>query len=109
MMLQPEMLKPEVMIQPEEIFYVDRKARERNEKKKLNSQQRMYQQHAQDMNMFDGAIEKGKEILKKVHISGIAKQIRHKKIKSAAALFVACKMNNIKKDIKEIAFVTGTT
>lgn len=69
----------------------------------------MYQQHAQDMNIFDGAIEKGKEILKKVHISGIAKQIRHKKIKSAAALFVACKMTQIKKDIKEIAFVTGTS
>jgi hypothetical protein len=44
------------------------------------------------MNIFEGAIEKGKDILKKVHNSGIYKQIRHRKIKSAAALFVACKM-----------------
>lgn len=61
------------------------------------------------MNVLDGAIEKGKEILKKVHNSGIAKSIRKRKLRSAAALFVACKMTQIKKDVKEIAFVTGTT
>ena len=58
---------------------------------------------------MDGAIEKGKEILKKVHNSGIAKSIRKRKLRSAAALFVACKMTQIKKDVKEIAFVTGTS
>lgn len=44
------------------------------------------------MNVIDGAIEKGKEILKKVHNSGIGKKFGKKKIKSAAALFIACKM-----------------
>ena len=102
---------------PADIFQIDRKAREKvsdkkrikQEKQTISNQNKVFQEHAQEMNIFEGAIEKGKDILKKVHNSGIYKQIRHRKIKSAAALFVACKMTQIKKDIKEIALVTGTT
>ena len=60
------------------------------------------------MNVFEGAFEKGKEILKKLRNSKRKIVFQSKELKTAASLFVACKMTQIKKDVKEIAFVTGT-